>query len=350
MNKKSLKSVYKFISIFSFIALIPIISFAAASTCDSLTGIGKLICQMKEILNSIIPVLVSLGVVYFVWGVVQYVIADGEEAKKTGKDRMIYGLIGFAVIVGLWGLVNIIVNTFGLSGVTAPSLAPLTGASSTCTMGTNFQGVLSYVTCIINNSIIPLIFALATVMFVWGAVNFFIINADEEAKRAQGKQFMVWGIIALAVMLSVWGLVGILTSTFGINGNILPQVRPPGSSSSTDGGGNTGDGFVGPCPSGTHNDGTACVPDSTSGGGSFTCSDGTVVMNQFLCPIGGGPTLCPDGKTYVSNPLMCPSGGSGGPSSCPSGTQYNFNTQTCVSSGPCPNPMFIRRADGTCPG
>ena len=231
MKKKLLKSVYKFLSIFSFLALIPILTFAAGPSCPA-SGIGKLICQIQNILNSIIPVLVSLGVVYFIWGVVKYVIADGEEAKKKGKDIMIYGVIGFTVIVGLWGFVNILVNTFGLSGTVAPSLSPVAGTSSTCTMGTNFQGVLGYVTCIINNSVIPLIFALATVMFIWGAVNFFIINADEEAKRAQGKQFMIWGIIALAVMLSVWGLVGILSSTFGVNSSILPQVRPPGSSTS----------------------------------------------------------------------------------------------------------------------
>ena len=54
------------------------------------------------------------------------------------------------------------------------------------------------------------------------------IHADEEAKRAQGKQYMIWGIIALAVMLSIWGLVGVLKNTFGINvgQSILPQVKP----------------------------------------------------------------------------------------------------------------------------
>lgn len=38
---------------------------------------------------------------------------------------------------------------------------------------------------------------------------------------------MIWGIIALAVMLSVWGLVGILGSTFNIGTSVLPQVTPP---------------------------------------------------------------------------------------------------------------------------
>ncbi|HEV7702496.1 MAG TPA: hypothetical protein VGO63_03605, partial [Candidatus Paceibacterota bacterium] len=72
----------------------------------------NLLNTIHGILNSIIPLLVTLGVVYFVWGVVQYVIADAEEAKKTGKNRIIYGIIGLAVIVSLWGLVNILVTTF----------------------------------------------------------------------------------------------------------------------------------------------------------------------------------------------------------------------------------------------
>lgn len=191
--------------------------------------IGNLITTIQGILNSIIPLLVALGVVYFVWGVVQYVIGDSEEAKKKGRDRIIYGLIGFTVIIGFWGLVNILVKTFGLENSAAPSLAPLTGPEATCSLAGSpkFQDLLCYITGIINNSIIPLIFALATVMFIWGVVNFFIINADEEAKRSQGKQFMIWGIVALTVMLTVWGLVGILGSSFGIKRSVLPQVVPP---------------------------------------------------------------------------------------------------------------------------
>ena len=239
------KNLSKLISIISLTVLFPAMAFAVGpdvgildasnsspTTCDALSGIGKLLCQFKEILNSIIPVLVALGVVYFVFGVVQYVIADGEEAKKKGKDRIIYGIIGFAIIVGLWGLVNIVVNTFGLNGTAAPAVESLgvTGTSATCSLAGNpkFQDLLCYITKIINDSVIPLIFAVATVMFVWGVVQFFIINADEEKKRAQGKQFMIWGIVALAVMLSVWGLVGILSTTFGIKGgSVLPQVTPP---------------------------------------------------------------------------------------------------------------------------
>ena len=196
------------------------------TTCNS--GLTGILCKLNDLFGAIIPFLVSLGVVYFVWGMVQYFVADSEEAKKTGKNRILYGIIGLAVIVSIWGLVNIVVETFGLGenntavDVSSLIVAP---ASDDCTMGPKFQNLLNYGTCIIGKSVIPFIFAIAMVMFTWGAVKFFIIEASEEAKRAQGKQFMIWGIIALAVMVSVWGLVNILGATFNIDTKFIPEVK-----------------------------------------------------------------------------------------------------------------------------
>ena len=83
--------------------------------------------------------------------------------------------------------------------------------------------VFKYATCIISSSVIPLIFALAVAMFVWGVVQY-VISPQEEAKRTKSKQFMLWGIIALAVMVSVWGLVRIVGTTFDIDYGI-PQLK-----------------------------------------------------------------------------------------------------------------------------
>lgn len=192
----------------------------------------SLIDTSSSLLGKILPLLVSLGVLYFIWGVIQYFIADSEEAKTKGRDAVIYGVIGLAVIVSVWGLVNVVRSTFGLdrgSFLEAPNVGRLVPgiASRGCALGNTFPGWLNYFTCIIGSSIIPFLFSLAVVMFVWGTIKFFIIDVDEEAKREQGRQFMLWGIIALAVMVSVWGLVSVLTETFNIDGSVIPQVRPP---------------------------------------------------------------------------------------------------------------------------
>ena len=115
-----------------------------------------------------------------------------------------------------------------------------------CKLGTGIFGgfkigtYLSYITCLIIKSVIPLIFALAVAGFVWGVVQFFILGADDEKKKETGKQFILWGIIALAVMVSIWGLVRIVGSTFGFNDRVLPGVAPSGSSTGGGGGSGTG--------------------------------------------------------------------------------------------------------------
>jgi hypothetical protein len=113
----------------------PVVAFAqlqtgtnpnACGTAGTVDTIEGLLCKIGSLLTSIIPVLVAIGVIYFVWGVVQYVIADDEEAKTAGRGRMIYGIIGLAVIVAVWGLVGILVRTFvpnqNRSNITYPTV------------------------------------------------------------------------------------------------------------------------------------------------------------------------------------------------------------------------------------
>jgi len=69
---------------------------------------------------------------------------------------------------------------------------------------------------IINTVIVPVIFALAFLVFVWGIVNYFFISGGDETKRAEGRQFTMWGIIGIVVLFSVWGFVNLLLSTLGI--------------------------------------------------------------------------------------------------------------------------------------
>lgn len=101
-----------------FLALAQVTTVGAATDTCNVTTTGNLfglLCRFGQLFNAVVPVLIALGVLYFVWGVVTYVISSDEEAKKAGRDRIIYGIIGLAVIIGVWGLVNFLRNTFGLN-------------------------------------------------------------------------------------------------------------------------------------------------------------------------------------------------------------------------------------------
>ncbi len=97
-----------------------------------------------------------------------------------------------------------------------------------CVLATNAKlgDLFSYISCLIVKTIIPLIFAIAVAMFLWGVVQFTI--KDSEEAKDKGRNLMVWGIIALTVMVGVWGLVGIVGRTFNLNTTVIP-VLPGGT-------------------------------------------------------------------------------------------------------------------------
>ncbi len=70
---------------------------------------------------------------------------------------------------------------------------------------------------IINNVIVPLIFALAFVVFIWGVFRFFILGGSDGEARESGKGLMIWGLIGFFVMVSVWGLVNLFVGTFDLD-------------------------------------------------------------------------------------------------------------------------------------
>ncbi|MEX0931290.1 MAG: hypothetical protein WDZ88_00910 [Candidatus Paceibacterota bacterium] len=51
----------------------------------------------------------------------------------------------------------------------------------------------------------------ALVYFLWGVMKF-VLNMDNETERDTGKRHMVWGIVGLTIMVSVWGIINVIMS------------------------------------------------------------------------------------------------------------------------------------------
>lgn len=76
---------------------------------------------------------------------------------------------------------------------------------------TSFGGLVSL--------LIPIVAGLALLYFFWGLAKF-ILRAGDETAREEGKQIMMWGIIALFVMVSIWGIVEFIASDLGVGGEV----------------------------------------------------------------------------------------------------------------------------------
>lgn len=102
-----MKKIYKVLIVGS--AILPLL--AAAATTD----VQGLIETAQNLINRLIPFFVAIAALVFIWGVVEFVASAGDEEKRSkGRQHMLWGIVGLAVIVGLWGLVKILVQTFSL--------------------------------------------------------------------------------------------------------------------------------------------------------------------------------------------------------------------------------------------
>ncbi len=78
------------------------------------------------------------------------------------------------------------------------------------------------------NPLIVVLFAVAFVQFVIGLFKFFG-NRDNQDALETGKRHMLWGVIGMAIMVSVFGIMGFLTSTIGV-GDAGNNLRKGGGS------------------------------------------------------------------------------------------------------------------------
>lgn len=67
----------------------------------------------------------------------------------------------------------------------------------------------------IDNVITPFMFAVALVLFIYGAFLFLIASGGDGEERQKGRQFMFWGIIALVIIVSLWGIVNLISGGLG---------------------------------------------------------------------------------------------------------------------------------------
>ena len=85
----------------------------------------------------------------------------------------------------------------------------------------NLKDIIDLATCLLTRSVFPLLIVLAIAFFLYGVIQYYI-NPNNIAERDKAKDYILWALIGLFVIVSFWGLIEILRGTFGITGNALP--------------------------------------------------------------------------------------------------------------------------------
>ena len=89
----------------------------------------------------------------------------------------------------------------------------------------NIVGLVEAIQDIVN-VLIPVAFGLIVVAFFWGLAMYLLAGGDEEAK-AKGKNLMIWGVVALFVAASIWGIVGFIGDALGLGSEGVDDFSGP---------------------------------------------------------------------------------------------------------------------------
>lgn len=91
-----------------------LLAFPVLASADTINNVWNIFGFVKKVLDTVLPLIIALAVVYFIYGIFKYVMAGDDDAKAAAKDKIIYGVVGLFIMISVWGLVNILSNTFQL--------------------------------------------------------------------------------------------------------------------------------------------------------------------------------------------------------------------------------------------
>lgn len=87
----------------------------------------------------------------------------------------------------------------------------------------------------IEDILIPFLLAVALALFIYGAFVYLILSGGDEESREAGRRYMLWGIIAFVVIVSIWGITELIASGLGFDtrqdiDDLIPNddIRNPG--------------------------------------------------------------------------------------------------------------------------
>lgn len=82
------------------------------------------------------------------------------------------------------------------------------------------QWYLEAISGFINGSLIPFFFALAILFLLINVTRYFIIEGADVSAHEQARKYIMYAIIALVFLSSIWGVINIIIRSFGVDGNI----------------------------------------------------------------------------------------------------------------------------------
>jgi hypothetical protein len=189
------------------------------------------------------------------------------------------------------------------------------------------QGLFTFFLSIINNYIVPVVFAVAFLMFLIGVYRYFIAGGASEEKVQEGQKFVLWSVIGFVIMFSIWGLVNLFINTLGFDSNTRPSLPTFGAQGNTTNNANTNAGNPG-IPGGSTVNQIGGPSNGSVGQGGSCAGNENACTNSLTCDtVHGNVCTAIPRNGSAGNGASC----IGNQNACTNGLICDTNTDTCLA-------------------
>lgn len=106
-------------------SLLPVLLLLITFPMPALAAVndfGSLVALFIGMIKTLVPLIVGLTLLYFMWGIFQLVVSNSEDSRKEAVGVITYGVVSLFVMISIWGLVSILTSTFFGGSLIIPQL------------------------------------------------------------------------------------------------------------------------------------------------------------------------------------------------------------------------------------
>ena len=100
------------------LGLSPLVALANNTTYTQTSiatgNLNASIINITNTVNLLVPLMLAVAVVFFIYGVIKFIIAKGGGEKEAARNLIIWTVIGLASVLAIWGLARLLIDFFGL--------------------------------------------------------------------------------------------------------------------------------------------------------------------------------------------------------------------------------------------
>lgn len=180
---------------------------------------------IETILSALFPIMAAMGILMFGYNIGKYLTSKDIIDQNIYKSGILNSLLALFIMFTVFGLIKVVASSLGIPALNSLQLADDSGKALGSAGGVStFRYYALTISKFLSQRIIPIMIGVALLFFM-GNIVISMSKSNVESERTKMNDYLKWGVFALFLLLSLFGIIGIITGSFFGTGAIIPQFQ-----------------------------------------------------------------------------------------------------------------------------